>query len=1110
MLEILYGPAGSGKTEYIFDRLKTAADQPGRPILLLVPEQFSFENERALLRRLKPQQTARIRVVTFSRLAELVLRAGGVQRTPVDEMSALLLTAEAVRQLDGQLPTLGRYVRRPEATGDVLAAVRECRRAVNADNLSALLAHTNQPLIEKIGELLLIADTYTSLLRQSACIDEEDKLTLCADRLAASGLVNGALVFADSFKGFTAREAAVLHALLRTAESVTVSLCTDTLHGVPGERFYAPASTAALLRRLAEKAGVPCRETALPRRTGCSLLPPALERTVLTGQEEPQPQPSDAVLLQQCRDRRDCAGQAARLIRRRLRETGLRARDFVVVVRRMEDWKGLLDAALEKEGVPYYMDTRRPVLTDPLFATLLAALACADAPDTEEMLRLARLGLVCRDEEALALERYAFIWSIRGQQWNKPFTLHPDGLQAQQTEQSRQTLESLEQTRRRLTEPLRALHSVLHAQHALPGSDFAAAVTAYLDKAGIPQALADMTGRLRGAGEHTLAERTVQGWQLLTEILSRLADTFGAQPIPAARWKDHLKMLISRASLGSVPPSLDAVQIGQADRIRYQSPDTVLLLGLNDGEFPAAPAAGGLLTDAERAWLTDRCDFQFDADPLAQVSEEAFYAYAAVSAPRALLYAACFGRESDGKTVPSSLWLSLQAVLPQQPVLTGSAGPESAADLFEELAAGAIADPSRRAAAVALLRANDAYRAPLRALADAAGTRRFSAPLTGIDQKNKTLYLSASRAEDYFRCPFLYYCRHVLRLAPPKPARVDSPLAGTLVHEVLATVLAAYVKPPASLNSVQPGQIRADVAGLLDARIAALDQASGRYDQTVFFLRTVQETCVTMLCRLVEELKESRFCPVGFEVPIGGKDEDGRDNPVPAWTAPGLSVQGKVDRVDLYRDNDEQRYLRIIDYKSTQRGLSLKEILRGRNLQMLIYLFALCDNGPYAGARPAGLLYVPYTPRDADIKNDDDPKKALCKALQGQGLLYNDADLVRNMEEHPGTFIRAGINKDGTLSKHGLIVDDEQMDLLRRYVTHLLQQMKTQLQNGVIPAEPFDEKKACASCDFACICGRTAARQEDDEPAPGDEPETDGKASYWDEMRRALGEEGDE
>lgn len=73
----------------------------------------------------------------------------------------------------------------------------------------------------------------------------------------------------------------------------------------------------------------------------------------------------------------------------------LRCRDIAVVARNLPAYEGLLDVALEEAGIPYYMDKREDILTDPLITLVLSALrAAVDGWDTEDLLRLMKTGLL--------------------------------------------------------------------------------------------------------------------------------------------------------------------------------------------------------------------------------------------------------------------------------------------------------------------------------------------------------------------------------------------------------------------------------------------------------------------------------------------------------------------------------------------------------------------------------------------------------------------------------------------------------------------------------------------------------------------------------------------
>ena len=74
-------------------------------------------------------------------------------------------------------------------------------------------------------------------------------------------------------------------------------------------------------------------------------------------------------------------------------------------------------------------------------------------------------------------------------------------------------------------------------------------------------------------------------------------------------------------------------------------------------------------------------------------------------------------------------------------------------------------------------------------------------------------------------------------------------------------------------------------------------------------------------------------------------------------------MEGKIDRVDLFRE-DGQLYVRVIDYKTGKKEFRLSDLLCGLNMQMLLYLAALAENGEErygAPLLPAGVLYMPST-----------------------------------------------------------------------------------------------------------------------------------------------------
>lgn len=72
MLIPILGRAGSGKTTWILDKVEQTAKQGGR-VLLIVPEQFSFEMEKAVYAHCEGKLAMQVEVYSFTRLCHHIL-----------------------------------------------------------------------------------------------------------------------------------------------------------------------------------------------------------------------------------------------------------------------------------------------------------------------------------------------------------------------------------------------------------------------------------------------------------------------------------------------------------------------------------------------------------------------------------------------------------------------------------------------------------------------------------------------------------------------------------------------------------------------------------------------------------------------------------------------------------------------------------------------------------------------------------------------------------------------------------------------------------------------------------------------------------------------------
>lgn len=1090
MLQLFLGRAGSGKTTAITQAL--AADSDAKERILLVPDQFTYVSERVLLDLLGPRQAQGIRIVGFSHLAEAVsLEVGRPTGKPLDDTARVLLMSRALEQVADRLQVYRRYVDSAQYIRALVDAVGEYRQCGITPEMFAEAAEKlpEGALRHKTAELALVFGAYDALIGEEYC-DPQDDLTRLAAQIPHCRFLADADVYIDSFRDFTAQEMRVLEALLCRARRLTVALCTDTLQDEDGGYgLFSPVIRTALhLRMLAREHGIreeaPRYFTQNHRAQNAALA--HIEAYLFRPQARPLADNVQDVTVTLCADIHEECRYVADAVRRLLREEGARCRDIAVVVRHPEDYCGLLDVAFETAGVPYYMDRRRDIVTEPPVLLVTAALrAAATSLSSEDILALFKCGLCCDSttDDIAALEDYVYIWRIGGHQWEQPWAGNPRGFSVVFDEGSRRELDALNAQREAVIAPLMQLRRTLFAAPRLTGRDFAAALWRYLEHIGAGARLGRLAERLQTAGDPDATERFGRLWDLLMGQLDRFCEVLGDVSMTPTRFATLFSMAAAGLDIGTLPQGLDTVQVGSADRMRFSSPKHVFLLGANEGVFPAETTAGGLFTDHERRYLLDSGLPLTDTPDLRNVQER-FCTYTACAAPSQTLHISYLAHRTGGEAMlPSVIVSGVKALFPAcQTRQASTLLPESAGHALLRLAH--TQDAVQAATLEAVLSRQTRYAARLDSLrrAENGRTLDFADPSVASDFFGDFMALSPSKVDKFHQCGFAYFCKYGLKLRPRLTAELNAMEFGTLVHYVCEHQVRAYLKANC-LATLTKQQVEND-AGLraeeyIHSNIRSVGEFSERFKGQ---LRRLKQLCGALMWRMVVELRQSRFVPAAFELGIGMPGKDGLSVPAITFTADdGTRVQvvGQIDRVDTF-ERDGITYVRVIDYKTGKKEFNLSDVADGISLQMLIYLFSLCEKGMPGGVvpAPAGVLYLPASlPQLTEKDTAETPgeiEEAQLRKLCMNGLLLDDETVLRAMEiDLRGMFIPVKLDSKGKM-KTSHLATFEQFGQLRRKIERVLCDMATDLREGKVDAVPLTDGKQehnpCRWCDYKTVC----------------------------------------
>ena len=1111
MLKVLMGRARTGKSERVlFEIARLGEREPKRRQILLVPEHASHVAEVDVCRVCGDTASRHAEVLTFKLLASRVLSiTGGSADVTVDNGGKLLTLQRSLQELAPALKVYCRPSRRSAFLESLLAVMEELiAYAVVPETLAEKVADIPGESGDKLRDIALLYGVYLAKLHADGR-DARDRLEKLEERLEESRYIDGADIFLDGFSYFTGREMRVLRIMLRRAANVTVTLLGDA---TDRELFRESLRVREQLIAEAKDAGVPCRvETMTPNSAESAL--DHVERCFF-GEREAWTGESGSIRILESLSAYAEAERTAAEILRLVRKEGFRFRDITVTARRLPDYENVVETVFARYGIPLYSARRSDILRQPLTALLLGALdAVTGGFEYEDVFRCLKTGLAgISPEECDLLENYALTWDVHGGMWvrDTPWTAHPDGYGAAWDDVARARVDTVNALRERVRVPLAALHDGMKR----PGArEKVAALYAYLTAIRLPERMEEQTRRLFESGEMQRAEETAQLWEILCGVMDQFVAILGDSAMDGEEFARLMRLVLTQYSVGTIPAALDRVSLSEMTRNDRHTVRALFLLGANDGVLPAVEGGGGVLREEDRVALEER-DIRLAPHGMAAFHIELQNLYAAIAQPTERLFVSYPLFDAAGAELrPSFIVGRLQALCPAVMIEKESADKEyrlSALTPALEYAGEHIGG-----AAWCWFERQEALLGALDAMRRAANeTRGRLSPEAVRSLYGESVSLSASRMDQARSCHFAYFMRYGLRAKERAAAGFDAPQTGTFIHDVLENTLRA-AEEAGGLKTLSRDELRAltrqSVEAYVSRELPDLGEKTARFR---YLFRRLCESTYRIMDEVADELKESDFIPMAFELSFGPK---GR---LPAITIreEGLTLRvvGQVDRVDGWL-HDGKLYLRVVDYKTGKKSFDLAELRYGLGLQMLLYLFALeRGGGALFGGReivPAGVLYTPARDTILRVSRDIDGQALRLeaqKALRRGGMVLRDAEVLRAMEhsalEEPHRLpISVKADKEGNVQLSGSLATAEQLGKLSRYVDKLLRDIGRETQRGNIDADPFvrsPQETACTYCPYAPACHFEPGRG-------GDRYEyiaRTGTEEFWNAVDAAIGE----
>ncbi len=1101
MIRLIEGGFYSDVKGKILAEIKAITENK-KQCFLIVPEQQTLLSEGEMAKELPSFAPLFFEATNFTRFANTVFRnLGGVAKEFIDRTKRMLIMWQTLSTLS---PALNMTEKSKEINTGMVdkaisAMVKMQSASIEAENLNEVLNSkilaSNNRLKAKIKDLSLIMTLYKKTLKEKYDVAFDELTTLCLALEEKPDYLRDCEIFIEGFTSFTEPQYKLISTLAKRAK-VNVALTIPKLLSDSPEYTEAKLSRERI-KQIAKRANIEIKLTRVDGiRQGVSpaiyeigsLLWHSFSSVDYSAYSEEE---KNAVRIFEGKSPYEACQFIGADIKRRVMK-GARYSDFAIIARDANDYAGILTSTLSSYEVPHFISKSKDASSFEAVKLINSAYRVIFGDFArDDVISYTKCSLCGISREACdEFEEYTYKWDITkrrfydGLLWN----MSPRGLEVSD-EGDREILLSIDATKKAVITPLTDFkEAISKCENA---KEHSLALFEFMQKIGLEKAIKRQSEELFQIGEVSLSEDNERLWKVICDCLDTICDTVGDLPCTKEGYLNLLTIAFSSAKLSKIPAYLDEVTIGSADMIRLSGKRHVYIIGVNSGEFPRNVGDGAYFTEREKLTLSN-LGLSITPENEIEYAKELFafsraFSYAGESVT--LIYNNT--KQDFSKSERSQIIDRIVEIC----------GGELKVQSISDLPVGDLIY-TKKSALLALNRMKQADFDSISTLFCGVDESRLISQINQSIENSQlslskesldeiypsALRLSQSRLEKYNNCPFAYFCEYNLGLKAVEKAKFDARNIGSFIHSILENFFKEVKESNLNIGEITAERKKEMVfrhaKNYLDA---VMNDGLGDAARAEVMLNRLTRASLPVIDGLCREFEGSSYIPTYFELQIGKSKSDNSPAPLSYKTASGreVYVAGIIDRVDTFKSGEDV-YVRVADYKTGQKEFKPSDLDEGENLQMFLYLRAICDTknekfrrdiGVSENGRliPAGVIYVKTDLGDITIStpDEDEALKAFNKKQSRKGMLLDDAVSINAMHKD---YIPVKYTSNGEVTKatsDNLYTYEEWEDISKR-VEKSVCKIADGMQSGIINSTPKTKKNQspCDYCNYKMICRR--------------------------------------
>lgn len=1062
MAEFVFGRHAAKKTEYILGKMENSL-KSGKKVIIIVPEQQALVWDTITAEKLSPSDAFNVETVSFTRLCDSVFRTfGGTARKYITDSEKTLLMWNALFTCADKMKAFRSLDREDRYAPLFLQTVNELKlysvTPAQLFDAADRLSHSGT-LPDRLYDLATVYSVYDEMLHRTFCDPSEIPDVLC-ETLRQNDYFSDCSVYIDSFFTLTPKEMKIAAEILRGTDDVTVTFAVSTEDRDDANCAFIwdyVKDMASLCNRLSrEVKTVEISSKKSPEQV-------LISKNLWNYASEPYNSATDKITVIKCADRYDEATLAAAQIKK-LIARGANYSDIAVVASDFSPLKGIADTELIRQGIPVYVSGKTPLTSQPAFKFLCAALSVVGGGwKRESLVAFLKTGLCgVTPDMCDAFEKYTEIWNINGRKMfqSDAWSMNPDGYTEGISRWGAQLLSLANAAKDAVVPSLEAFGEAFGGNVR----DVCAAAYKLLLDFDVYGQLCRSVKSLSATGDYSAAQEKAQVWSAVCSLLDTVAEIIPDACTDPLRFSSLLYKVAQSCNIGTIPDGIDRVVLGSVTGMRLDGVRHLIVLGAASGEFPAVPRDDGFFSQRDKVLLEGE-GIKLSPTADRRLGEELFRFKYALSSPEETLTVLI--PSNGGECRPSVGALALARLFPKARYFDFSS-PEGSHAVEKFAGMG-----------------TDTENIPLCADGDSIGKA------TAKSIFGNALSMTQTKIETYNDCPFKYYAQYVLHLDEGKTAEINPADVGTFVHAILENFMretvseGAFPVPDELIVSRSERLVQKYVADVCPETVSS---------RRNWLFRRIHRSINLYARSLSEEFAQSRFVPYKFELPVGF-DPSLPSKLIPLSDGAVMTLRGKIDRVDILRE-DGNVYLRVADYKTNSKTFSKAEVMRGRNVQLLLYLFSLCDSPLNCDFRretapngekiiPAGAVYFAAQPGNTasgTMVDEDSARTLALKDITRKGIVLRDRSVIEAMDRDiSGTYAPVTLTADGEYNKKSSTETLEGFRELERAMDAALSQTGDKIMEGCAGSLPVPRPghNPCEYCAMKALCRHDGREEEE-------------------------------